>query len=354
MYNVEIIRLQNQINKLKEIYENRKKEREILVEEIDKLDKKLEKIEKIKRIEKIEQKNKKVKKELRKKQLKIVIGSIAVILIGDIIFLGFGKILQQLLFVLGINIIIYKRSYNKFKEKDAKNKRRFKINLEKLEKEYQATKEHRITLGQRYKNVREREVSAYNIYKTIEKIVIDKINNKNSTQETNQHSLNNIRLNDIYHKITLCWNDFFEDNETTKKVLDNQLKRYLIEKIIEVNNNTLLENLENLTTEELVTILATCIPKCYHKETLSHIIHAVLGYASNMQSYSIIWFEENDESLIKEPIITFDESNRWNKLITHKNTDYITIFNKVYNTFQNEFMLKERTKIKTKNSFKSM
>ena len=67
-----------------------------------------------------------------------------------------------------------------------------------------------------------------------------------------------------------------------------------------------------------------------------------------MQSYSIVWLEEQDKSLIDEPIITFDKFNKWDKLITHKNTDYITIFNKVYNTFKNEFMLKETIKNRTK------
>lgn len=351
MYDVEIIRLQNQINKLKQIYEARKKEREILVKEMNELDKKLEKIEKIKENEqnslKIINKNKKIKNKLKRTYSKIGLVAIIIVLMTDTIFLGFSKILQQLLFTLGINIIGYKIAYNKHKEKNIVNNSN--LNLIKIEKEYQIIKEKRINIGQKYKNIREKEVSAYNIYKTIEKIVNDKINYINSIHTTKQTTLNNIEFNDIYHKITSYWNEYFKDYETTKKVLDNQLKRYLIEKIININNNnTLKEYLEELEVEELVTILGTCIPKCNHSKTLSHIIHAVLGYASNMQSYSIVWLEEQDKSLIDEPIITFDKFNKWDKLITHKNTDYITIFNKVYNTFKNEFMLKDITKKRKK------
>lgn len=360
MYNREIIRLQNQINKTKEIYENRKKERESLVEKMNNLDQKLDELEKIKGIkkenynlekekQKIKKKNKRIKKHFKKIWIKETITVIILLLIGNILFLKFNQILLQLSISIGVNILKNIIKYNKIKEKTPKAKKTSKKNFENIEKEYQKTKEQRITIGQQYKYLREREVSAYNIYKTIEKLATDKINTINSQPSYQPINNSNIQLNDIYHKISSYWFDYFEDNETTKKILDNQLKKYLIEKINGITNNPLqLEDLENLTTEELVTILASYIPKCYHHQTLSHIIHAVLGYASNMQSYSIVWYEEDDQTLIESPSVTFDEINRWNELKTHKNTDYITIFNKVYNTFQNDFMINSPQKTKTK------
>ena len=361
MYNREIIRLQNQISKTKEIYEKRKKERELLVETMNNLDQKLEELEKIKGIktenyqskkenQKKKQKNQRIKNYLKQIWIKEIIIAVILLLIGNILFLKFNQILLQLSIVAGVNTLKNIIKYNKIKEKIPKTKKTTKKNFEKIEKEYQKIKEQRITIGQQYKHIREREVSAYNVYKTIEKLVTDKINTLNS-QPTNQpiNNTNNIQLNDIYNKISSYWSDYFEDNETAKKILDNQLKKYLIEKINEITNNPLqLEDLENLTTEELVIVIASYIPKCYHHQTLSHIIHAVLGYASNMQSYSIVWYEENDQILIESPSVSFDEMNRWNELKTHKNTDYITIFNKVYNTFHNDFMIKKTQKTKTK------
>ena len=352
----EITRLQNQIIKTKEIYEKRKKERESLVETMNILDQKIEKLEKIKGIKKengnsekekkkVNKQNQTLKKYFRKLWLEENITIIILLLIGNILFLKFNNVLLQLSIAIGINTIKNTIKYHKIKEKLPKTKKTTKNNLEKIEKEYQKTIVLRITIGQQYRQLREREVSAYNIYKTIEKITTDKINTINS--QPNNQTVNNIQLNDIYHKISSYWSDYFNDNETNKTILDNQLKKYLIEKIKGITNNPLQsDDLENLTTEDLVTILASYIPEKYHHQTLSHIIHAVLGYASNMQSYSIVWYEENDQTLISSPEVTFDEKNRWNELKTHKNTDYITLFNKVYSTFRNDFMINSTQKTK--------
>lgn len=155
-----------------------------------------------------------------------------------------------------------------------------------------------------------------------------------------------IAINDIYYKIgsNLAINNFEKkDIETKKIMLDDEQKKYIVEKIYQINQKNITE--KELNTLELLEILANLIPKEQHFDTLRHFTHHILNIASIMQGWEIIWIVEERPSLIEYPEVNFDENNKLNNLITHKDTDYVKCFAFIYDVFSNNFMKEYPTKI---------
>ena len=71
---------------------------------------------------------------------------------------------------------------------------------------------------------------------------------------------------------------------------------------------------------------------------MNHFVHLIANLAGNLQGFDILWWEEEDENLIENPIIDFNEIGLLNQIKTHENTPYVKTFNLVYYTFMNEFM----------------
>ncbi|MBQ2873194.1 MAG: hypothetical protein IJE89_04280 [Bacilli bacterium] len=231
---------------------------------------------------------------------------------------------------VGINLLpnlllnsYYLNDYNKTKKK-----------YDNVKKEQEEIISKRISLESQYKDIRESEVMAKKICEETQKSLSSELTHMNSKSDEYRP----IITRDIYHKIKVDETYYQETSETKKQIIDSLLKEYLKEKLIESNFTKINLFIENLSTEELFSILLERVPQSNHYEVLNHIIHAILGVASNMQNFGIVWFEEDNKNLISNPEINFDETGKWTELKTHKDTPYEIIFKTVYNTFMNDFI----------------
>jgi len=150
-------------------------------------------------------------------------------------------------------------------------------------------------------------------------------------------------FNDIYFKVDsrIVEQGFWQASIVEKKALiDKELKLYALEKLREVNwDHYLLNNQNtNLSINDIVAILASDINKEEHINTIRHFVHYILLVAGSLQDRSITWWIEEDEELIKTPYIDFNANGFWENLITHKETDYVQIFNFVYEIFNRYFL----------------
>lgn len=158
-----------------------------------------------------------------------------------------------------------------------------------------------------------------------------------------------VMIDDIYFRIDRSivaqrfWNISIEEQ---KKLIDSELKKYIISKIQELGCKKELtsERVANYNVFELLNILAKNIPQEKHFNTLSHFTHYILQVAGSLQGYSVTWWEENEEELIQSPFIKFNEKGLWSDLKTHKNTDYVQTFCFAYDVFNNKFMVENSPK----------
>ena len=151
-----------------------------------------------------------------------------------------------------------------------------------------------------------------------------------------------VNIRDIYNKIDiqLMEEDYWNlDIEDRKRLIDKFLKQYIILKINEINSNALCETNKELSTIELFELLSSLIPKEEHFDTIRHFTHYILGICDNLQGWSVMWWGEENEELIANPLVEFDINGRWDKLVTDDRTDLVKTFKFVYYVFQNEFML---------------
>ena len=156
-------------------------------------------------------------------------------------------------------------------------------------------------------------------------------------------------IRDIYSKIDiqLMKEDYWSlDIEDKKKLIDKTLKQYIIFKINEINSNALCEKNKEFSTIELFEVLSSLIPKEEHFETIRHFIHYILQICSNLQGWTIIWWGEENDELVENPLVEFDIDGKWNKLVTDNRTDLVKTFKFVYHIFKTEFMVIKKYEIK--------
>ena len=155
-------------------------------------------------------------------------------------------------------------------------------------------------------------------------------------------------MTDIYFEIDshILVQGFWKvDIEDKKRLIDKELKRYIILKIQQLGNKMICNtDYQEMNVPDLFRVLAELIPKEDHFDTIRHFTHYILNVAGNLQGWSITWYVEDDELLIEKPLIEFDEENRWTELKTHNQTNYIVAFLATYSAFQNYFMCKDKTK----------
>jgi len=157
-----------------------------------------------------------------------------------------------------------------------------------------------------------------------------------------------ISITDIYHTIdsNLVEQNFWESNfKQKKKLLDDELKKYIISKLCILQN--VPADLNDLNIDQLLTLLARKIPREEHFNTLRHFTHYILQIAGQLQGWSITWYGEYDQNLIADPVISFNENDLWDSLTTYAKddeTDYVKVFNFVYDVFCNNFMVRKSQK----------
>ena len=158
-----------------------------------------------------------------------------------------------------------------------------------------------------------------------------------------------VNIKDIYPiiDIQLMKEDYWDlDVENKKRVIDKSLKQYIIFKINEINSNALCETNKELSTIELFELLSSLIPKEEHFDTIRHFTHYILQICSNLQGWSILWWGEEDDELVENPLVEFDIDGKWNKLVTDDRTDLVKTFKFTYHVFMNEFMVIKKDEIK--------
>lgn len=156
------------------------------------------------------------------------------------------------------------------------------------------------------------------------------------------------KMTDIYHKVssniaTQFHGEFTSlENNEKKRVIDIELKKYLINKIGELGYSNIYDSdINKFSIHDLVVMLSRIIPKEDHEETIVHLTHYILSIAGTLQYKTIIWEVIKDEEFIAE----FDEDNRWNKIITSNHPDYVESFDFVYDIFNNKFLTKNKSYI---------
>lgn len=158
-----------------------------------------------------------------------------------------------------------------------------------------------------------------------------------------------IDINDIYIRMDneLLKEDYWDLNMDDKKeLIDKALKKYIIFKINEINSNALRETNKEMSTIELFELLSSLISKEEHFDTIRHFTHYILQICSNLQGWSILWWGEEDDELVKNPLVEFDIDGKWNKLVTDNRTDLVKTFKFVYHIFKTEFMVVKKDEIK--------
>lgn len=143
-------------------------------------------------------------------------------------------------------------------------------------------------------------------------------------------------MRDIYSKVDnkLLENNYWNVGINEKKLLiDMCLKEYIIEKIQDLKLSKLAQENIDMTLIDLFKYLASLIPKEEHSNTIVHFIHYILGICSNLQSWSITWWQEDEDDLIQNPVVDFNIDSKWDTLTTNINTDYVKTFEFVYNVF---------------------
>jgi hypothetical protein len=149
-----------------------------------------------------------------------------------------------------------------------------------------------------------------------------------------------INTKDIYFKIDskIVNRGFWEKNiHEKKKLIDEELKQYIVLKLQEVGINNYLEN-NVLSVFELLNILNTKIDTKDKSSVFSNFVHYILNVSGSLQGFSIIWYEERDNNLKINPLIEINNEGFWDSLKTNKDTDYYQTFCFVYNVFTNQFL----------------
>lgn len=157
------------------------------------------------------------------------------------------------------------------------------------------------------------------------------------------------RKDDIYCKIEnglLNYNCYQKDINLQKELIEIELKKYIINKLEELN----LKASVQLSIYELIHLLSQRIDTEDRDEILSNFTHCILNLISYKQNYIVNWFIEDDESLKGNPVLSFNENNLCDKLITHVDSDYAEVFCFVYDTFKNKMFIKEKQKKLANNS----
>ena len=148
---------------------------------------------------------------------------------------------------------------------------------------------------------------------------------------------------DIYYSvgINLLESDYYrKDINIKKELIDRYLKEYAISKLLELDDSNSNINYYELTLNQLVERLSIIIPTEKHFDTIRHFTHYILNIASGIQNFEIMWIIGEKEQLITNPETNFNIVEKWDNFVTHEKTTYLDAFNHSYNTFQNEFMLK--------------
>ena len=154
------------------------------------------------------------------------------------------------------------------------------------------------------------------------------------------------QLTDIYYKAgkDLAEHGFdAADTNKKKKLVNASLKNYVTTKIIEedVEKTFLLYNDPDISVEELVEMLGEIIPEEQHFDTMRHLTHFILNIAGEMQGWSVVWYQDDDETFLNNSLAEYNDKGKLESLTTHSKTSYVDTFKFMHGLFNEVFMEKQ-------------
>ena len=131
--------------------------------------------------------------------------------------------------------------------------------------------------------------------------------------------------------------------EEQKEMVFLELYNYTLNKVnlLGLNEEKMQEISNTKTIEELLLYLDKhIVTDQVEKEAFfSRYVFYIIGIIGELQMSSISWFIEDDDKLIKEPVICIDSDGYFNNLMTHNETPPILIVQFIFNILRNEFNL---------------
>ena len=134
------------------------------------------------------------------------------------------------------------------------------------------------------------------------------------------------------------------DNANKMRLVETGMKKFMIDKIgeIDAKNSIPHSALEEISLHELAEILGERFPAEKRNETMSHLTRYVIGVAGFMQGCFIKWDINDDLEYLSCPLAVHKQDGKWERLVTHKQTPYIQIFDLALENLEQVMSLKEK------------
>ncbi len=156
-------------------------------------------------------------------------------------------------------------------------------------------------------------------------------------------------INDIYitvnsnvkNRVFLEKLSITKDNINIRKIYDEELHKYLVNKLESDN-----ENYKKASMNDAVDLLLAMFANRSddREDVINQTIFSILDIVSFTQGKSVVWEIGSSEELITKPLISFDEDG-WDTLVTHMDTEPLLTFNHVFDFFMNEYSSKYDTPV---------
>lgn len=134
------------------------------------------------------------------------------------------------------------------------------------------------------------------------------------------------------------------DNANKMRLVETGMKKFMLDKIGEIDAKKSISNgiIEEISLHELAEILGETFPPEKRNETMSHLTRYIIGVAGFMQGYFIKWDINDDLEYLSSPLAVHNQDGKWDRLITHKQTPYIQIFDLALENLEQVMKLKEK------------
>lgn len=152
-------------------------------------------------------------------------------------------------------------------------------------------------------------------------------------------------MNDIQYRVDsyIVENGYRRaDNNSKKRLVETGMKKYMLEKIGEIDSRKVIptSNLDDVSLQELALVLGEVIPEDMHDVTLPYLTHYVIGVIGFIQGDFVKWDVSEDVSFVDAPLVENSQDGKWGRLVTHKMTPHLKIFDLALDKFDQAIALK--------------
>ena len=134
------------------------------------------------------------------------------------------------------------------------------------------------------------------------------------------------------------------DNEGKLRLVETGMKKYIIDKIEEVDSKEFIsdEMADEVSLHELAEILGNKLPKENRNEVMANLTRYIIGIAGFMQGVFVKWVVQEDPAFVTNPAAEINQNGRWDRLVTHKQTPYIQVFDLALENLQQVMNVKTK------------